>query len=224
VTETLTGLSVDKSHLTAAITTQSKAVSSLRRRSGGSPAEDRSTPPGAANATSTRARVATKSGVIDTGIAAFGPVALSNIEVSPVLAASMSRAMPLATAASSQQGVSRGNTLPVSEPTSVSGLRTKGLVAPASVGVTERASNAFSMSEMGDGPHAIAHAGEAVTSSWAGRDPDQKLPLLPLLVDAPQPGGRGGAAASLVDDDGDGKPDQEPAMADLDDILDMLDR
>jgi hypothetical protein len=190
-TETLTGLDIDKSHLAAAITTQAQAVSST---TSSGIAHDKATTRAVADGVPrTLTRVATKSGGADSGIAAFGPVALSNIDTSPVLAASLSKAMPLATTANSKQGASRGNTLPVPEAPAAKVTKAEPLGTQAAVGVTERASNAFSMSEMGDGPHAIAHAGEAVTSSWAGKDPE-KFKLLPRLPRTPYPSQMSGGA------------------------------
>jgi hypothetical protein len=238
-TETLTGLEIDKSYLAAAITPKAQAVSST---SGTGIAHDKSTTQAVASDhfQRTLTRVATKSsfhagGDAEAGIAAFGPVALSSTDTTAAVAASLSKAMPLAMDAE-DRGASRGNTLEVFEPQTAKGLGATGLVATASVGVTDRPSNAFSMSDIGDGPHAVAHAGEATASAWAGRNPE-KFKLLPTLPrDARKPGGGSGggggggggggdkeedgsAGAGGDGDDGDDAGD-EPTAVDLEDVAD----
>jgi hypothetical protein len=232
----MTGLEIDKSYLAAAITPKAQAISA--GTGGGVASHDKSTIQAIATDRYPRVltRVATRSafrngGDAEAGIAAFGPVALSNTDTNAALSVSLSKAMPLATAEGTP-GSSRGNTLPVFAPLTSKGLGKTGLVATASVGTTDKPSDAFSMSEMGDGPHAISHAGEAVASSWAGKDPE-KVKLLPMLHDDSHEAGHihsrkaprsaPSSAPRGADDDGDGSPDDEPTASDLEDVADTPD-
>jgi hypothetical protein len=173
------------------------------------------------------ARVATRTsfhagGDAEAGIAAFGPISLSQTDTGAI-AASAADSMPLAMPKGTP-GAARGNTLAVFEPQDSGhgpGAAGTGLVMTGSLGVTGRPSNSFAMSEMGDGPNAISQAGDATASAFSSRDVDgsaqaQMLPFAPV-AQSPAPG------AGVPDDGQDDGNDADDDMSDLDDFDDGLD-
>ena len=119
------------------------------------------------------ADTAAHQGAVELPIAAFGPVAGAVTDTGHgALAAS--GALPLAAPAGARDVArSRAHLLMTTDPTSpLRGAGRRGAVDLQSVGANLPAGGAFSMSEMGDGAHAIAHAGEAVAVAYSSRDND----------------------------------------------------
>ncbi|GBF98991.1 hypothetical protein Rsub_11795 [Raphidocelis subcapitata] len=227
VINTRTSRGVRKPPLAVAIALKAQAVAHI---SGSGLQHNEATVKSIANDNFPRAgaRVATHTsfhagGEVEAGIAAFGPVSLSQTDTG-ALAASAADSMPLAMPEGTP-GAARGNTLEVFVPQDAhgSGGGGSGLVMTASLGVTGRPSNAFAMSEMGDGPHAIAQAGEATASAFSSRDVDgsaqaQMLPFAPIARSpSPAPG-----VDDSAGDDEDGGSDDVDDLDDFDDGLDTL--
>jgi hypothetical protein len=127
--------------------------------------------PRAAGRVATSSNVYTTSGEVEAPVAAFGSLALSVTD--KALAASAPESMQLAQNKGTR-GASRGTTMPAFEPQDVGkGVGYQKKVQVASVGLNNRPSNSFSMSERGDGPHAVSRAGEAVSAAMSSKDYDK---------------------------------------------------
>ncbi|GBF97460.1 hypothetical protein Rsub_10383 [Raphidocelis subcapitata] len=164
---------IDRSRLSVAITLNAQAVTEAKsagvqhnEASVASIAADRM--PAAMSKTATSGGLFQMGGFGEAGIAAFGPVAVAATDQG-FLAASAPNSMLLATDKGTP-GTARGNTLPVFEPQNAPGVGKSKMVQTASVGHNHLPANSFSMSEMGDGPHAIAQAGDAVSGSYSSKD------------------------------------------------------
>ena len=101
-------------------------------------------------------------GAVELPAAAWGRAAVADT-TNGALAIAASDAMPLSQP-DGTPGAARAVTMPVMNPTMP---RLRGTTA--ALGVNYLPSNAYGMSELGDGPNAVAHAGEAVAASMASR-------------------------------------------------------
>jgi hypothetical protein len=100
-------------------------------------------------------------------IAAFGAAAVSSTP-GGATAVAAADSMPLA-APSGTPGTARGTTLASFDPVTLSGGGKLKNVMTSSVGTTNPAAGAFAQSDQGDGPHALASAGDAVASAYAAK-------------------------------------------------------
>jgi hypothetical protein len=185
-TDAMTGRGIDKSALTLATTEYAEASSN-----GLSAGLSHSEPSLVAAASQTfpagMSRVSTPTVVLNQGASEMPAAAFRTAAVAATAggaaAVSLSEGMLLAEDVRAP-GASRGSTLNTFNPPDAGrGAGKQGLVRLASVGVNSRPAKAYTISEMGDGPHAISHAGEAVATAFSSSEHD----LRPNTARATQP-------------------------------------
>jgi len=173
VTDSLVGMRVNKSNLIVAATQNAESVSD-EEATGIAVSESSLAAVASQTFPSSMSRVSTPNlyhhdGVRELPAATFRTVAVSTT-TGGAAAVAAPESMALAAKAGTP-GTARGSTMRTFDPDPPPrGLGRQGLVQTASVGLTDRPSGAFTISAMGDGPHAIAQAGEAVASAYSSKD------------------------------------------------------
>jgi hypothetical protein len=112
--------------------------------------------------------VRTGMGAWDASVAAFGPTAVSSTS-GGATALSASEAVPLA-APKGTPGTSRAVELASFDPVTLKGVGATKSVMLSSWGANHLPGTAFAQSDIGEGPHAFAIAGEATAIAYASND------------------------------------------------------
>jgi hypothetical protein len=167
----MTSGGIPKPYYTAAITNNAEAVTNARSVGVMSNEMTRSALastrfPGPMGRVSTN-DIYQQIGSAELPIAAWGATAESSTQ-GGAAAVAASNAMQLALPPG--PGAARGTTMSTQDPKAPHGAGKTKNVMLAAVGTTDRPAGAFSMVDLGDGPHAVAQAGEANSVSFASAD------------------------------------------------------